>query len=822
MVGNMTPKHNLLNLLRITNNKIYEDISLGLDSTDRSQRRKPPNNSYSIKKLVRSTMNGGDDVNMKTLRNRNAKVSIAGPTADHFYVRIKYDVNNHKAKNILKIPIRRKIEKKDTSKRDTNDQGLKMSKDSKDDFSRELPYKGILKFPDCIINDTDPRRKDRELFQKLHVEGEQLRISNQIEETPFPEDKSIYGSTESTPVPFTNNYLKSQIRKIQFREYEIDTWYTSPYPEEYSQSKILYICEHCLKYMSSPISFERHQLKNCNLSNNHPPGVEIYRDLDKNIAVWEVDGRKNINYCQNLCLLAKLFLNSKTLYYDVEPFIFYILTEIDSEDTTKYHFVGYFSKEKLSNSDYNVSCILTLPIYQRKGYGNLLIDFSYLLSRHEFKFGTPEKPLSDLGLVSYRNYWKITIAMKLKELYLKYLTSDQEGEKEKFLSISLENLSKHTGMIPSDVVVGLEQLELLIKNPNTNTYGIVINVPKINSIIDKWERKKYITLDYNKLLWKPMLFGPSGGINSAPAMPLNPLPSSNLSSNSSYPAQPVVNNSISNIVNFLKDDINNPYSFEEEASKEIECYLDLNKHKQDVQDVQDEDIDNYLICYPGSDTNSRIRVAPSTPKINSMILALSKEASKSPDTGKVKEIPESMQYEDIFGDEDDDKDDDIPSDESEDYLDESDMIDEDVEEDSEIEGTGEREDDNDGEDEEENVEGSDVDVEVKEGDVYDDDLRNEESPDNGYLRKTQSSNRHEIVHDTKYLINNDAEKGYVDEVAPSSRLRRRVGEKSTQPGNLPRTRSKTSPSVIEPVASRNTRFGKQAPYERSKRLRPRN
>ena len=31
-------------------------------------------------------------------------------------------------------------------------------------------------------------------------------------------------------------------------------------------------------------------------------------------------------YCQNLCLLVKLFLDHKTLYYDVEPFLFYVLT----------------------------------------------------------------------------------------------------------------------------------------------------------------------------------------------------------------------------------------------------------------------------------------------------------------------------------------------------------------------------------------------------------------------------------------------------------------------------------------------------------------
>lgn len=45
-------------------------------------------------------------------------------------------------------------------------------------------------------------------------------------------------------------------------------------------------------------------------------------------------------------------------------------------DTFGCHIVGYFSKEKESSEDYNVACILTLPPYQRKGYGKILIEFS--------------------------------------------------------------------------------------------------------------------------------------------------------------------------------------------------------------------------------------------------------------------------------------------------------------------------------------------------------------------------------------------------------------------------------------------------------------
>lgn len=47
-------------------------------------------------------------------------------------------------------------------------------------------------------------------------------------------------------------------------------------------------------------------------------------------CVVQIDGRKEKQYCQNLCYLAKLFLDHKTLYYDVDLFLFYVLCETDS------------------------------------------------------------------------------------------------------------------------------------------------------------------------------------------------------------------------------------------------------------------------------------------------------------------------------------------------------------------------------------------------------------------------------------------------------------------------------------------------------------
>ncbi|KNE70458.1 hypothetical protein AMAG_20118, partial [Allomyces macrogynus ATCC 38327] len=120
---------------------------------------------------------------------------------------------------------------------------------------------------------------------------------------------------------------------LHLGRYRITTWYSAPYPEEYTKGRVLYLCEWCLKYMASSFVLSRHRAK-CGV--RHPPGREIYRDAISTSdagqsgrtgattrSIFEVDGKLAKLYCQNLCLVAKMFLDHKTLLYDVEPFLFY-------------------------------------------------------------------------------------------------------------------------------------------------------------------------------------------------------------------------------------------------------------------------------------------------------------------------------------------------------------------------------------------------------------------------------------------------------------------------------------------------------------------
>ena len=67
---------------------------------------------------------------------------------------------------------------------------------------------------------------------------------------------------------------------------------------------------------------------------------DIFMLRKDNISFFEVDGRKNKEYAQNMCLVAKLFLDHKTLYYDTDPFLFYVMTENDSKGKLFLRFFG--------------------------------------------------------------------------------------------------------------------------------------------------------------------------------------------------------------------------------------------------------------------------------------------------------------------------------------------------------------------------------------------------------------------------------------------------------------------------------------------------
>jgi histone acetyltransferase HTATIP len=108
-------------------------------------------------------------------------------------------------------------------------------------------------------------------------------------------------------------------------------------------------------------------------------------------------------YAQNLCLFAKLFLDTKSVFYDVTTFLYYMLVAHDPEPIVPHtdadtdgvgqqgQVVGFFSKEKMSWDSNNLACILVFPPWQKQGLGQILMGASYEMSRREERLGGPEK-----------------------------------------------------------------------------------------------------------------------------------------------------------------------------------------------------------------------------------------------------------------------------------------------------------------------------------------------------------------------------------------------------------------------------------------------
>ncbi|KAI4215008.1 MAG: hypothetical protein LQ349_009178, partial [Xanthoria aureola] len=241
------------------------------------------------------------------------------------------------------------------------------------------------------------------------------------------------------------------IQHVALGDVLFKTWYPSYYPE-------------------GLVGRELDRLyKFCSARSESPPGQLIYSR--ENYAIYEVDGEGHQLFSQNLSLFAKLFLDNKSVFFDVASFNFYLLahkTTTDHLPESQPQIIGFFSKEKMSWDNNNLACILVFPPWQRKGLGKILMGISYELSRLEGRIGGPEKPLSELGRMGYLKFWQARVAGALLDLRNKS-------------ALSVEEIADACWMLPEDVITTIKEMDCLETKKMKNDSSVMINKARVRA-----------------------------------------------------------------------------------------------------------------------------------------------------------------------------------------------------------------------------------------------------------------------------------------------------------------------------------------------------
>ena len=220
-----------------------------------------------------------------------------------------------------------------------------------------------------------------------------------------------------------------------------------------------------------------------------PPHGEVIYETDEYI-IHKLDGEEHKLYCQNLSLFAKLFLETKSVFFDASTFLYYTLIlkpsqeELKAPNTSQINapnphgtVAGFFSKEKMSWDNNNLACILIFPPYQRRGLGQVLMSSSYVLGRREGRFGGPERPLSALGRKSYVRFWCGEVARCILS----------GGTKR---TLGVKEISDETWILPEDVVLALKEMDVL-ETRKTASGSIVVNKRRVR----EWVERNKISLE---------------------------------------------------------------------------------------------------------------------------------------------------------------------------------------------------------------------------------------------------------------------------------------------------------------------------------------
>ncbi|RMX76910.1 hypothetical protein D0869_10299 [Hortaea werneckii] len=286
--------------------------------------------------------------------------------------------------------------------------------------------------------------------------------------------------------------MQGSVANLFLGNLHIKPWYPSFYPEDLvggRKAERLYVCQWCFRYTPEIMKYSAHcgfffflllvfkvrdhetdggVKKVCQLKEEPAPGRVVYEKGD--YIIHELDGEEHKLYAQNLSLLSKLFLDTKSVFFDVSTFLYYpLLLKTDSHPYGQV--VGFFSKEKMSWDNNNVACILIFPPWQKRGLGQVLIAASYVLGRREGRFGGPEKPLSQLGRKGYIVYWCGEVYRYLMSCHLKK-------------TVTIKEISEETYIMQEDVVAALREMDV-VESRKTASGSVVVNKGKLRAWAEK-------------------------------------------------------------------------------------------------------------------------------------------------------------------------------------------------------------------------------------------------------------------------------------------------------------------------------------------------
>jgi len=180
-------------------------------------------------------------------------------------------------------------------------------------------------------------------------------------------------------------------------------------------------------------------------------------------------------FCQNLSLFAKLFLDNKSVFFDVSGFNYFLLVHNPTSQI-----IGFFSKEKMSWDNNNLACILIFPPWQRKNLGLILMGVSYEISRREEILGGPEKPISDLGKKGYKRFWGREIA--------RWLLEARETDKKKGKGmVTVGDVSQGTWIHVEDCLGILRDMDIVERagKGRGEVERVVLDKVKVREWVDK-------------------------------------------------------------------------------------------------------------------------------------------------------------------------------------------------------------------------------------------------------------------------------------------------------------------------------------------------